>query len=90
MVKNNNESNILTIHNQDGTQEEAEIIIAFENKKTHEEYVVYTKNEVDEQDKITIYASKVEKSEEGIQLMGMSDEEWERVLEVLDELKESE
>ena len=77
----------LTIQNPDGSIEEAEIIVAFQDKETGDEYVVYTKNEKDANDKITIYASKMERTEEGTQLIGMSDEEWKKVLEVLDELK---
>ena len=77
----------LTIQNQDGTKEEAEIIIAFQDKLTGNEYVVYTKNEMDASKKITIYASKMEHTEEGAQLVGMSDDEWKKVLEVLDEFK---
>lgn len=77
----------LTIQNTDGSIEEAEIIVAFQDKETGDEYVVYTKNEKDANDKITIYASKMERTEEGTQLIGMSDEEWKKVLEVLDELK---
>ena len=79
------EKKILKIKTEDGSEIEAEIIIAFKLDVTNKEYVIYTKNEIDEEGNVTIYASALEDGEEGIKkLTGISsDEEWEKIKEVL-------
>lgn len=78
----------MTITNEDGTTEEVEIIVAFEFTDLGKEYVVYTKNEVDANDNVTIYISTVEGVENGEAILGgiETDEEWTRIKEVLREL----
>ena len=55
-----NEKRLMSIVSEDGTVEEVEVILAFEFKDTKKEYVIYTKNEKDENENITVYVSNVE------------------------------
>lgn len=85
------EKRMMSIVTEDGSVEEVEIILAFEFKDTKKEYVVYTKNERDENENVTVYVSNVDRSSGEPKLMGVDDEEdWNRVKDVLRELSKSE
>lgn len=78
---------ILTINKLDGTTEEVEEVISFEFNDTKKRYVVYTKNEVDQNGNVTIYVTEVVKDAQGTRFLGVStDEEWTRIKEVLRKL----
>ena len=78
---------IMTIVKEDGTEEEVELIISFEFNDTKEEYVVYTRNEKDENGNTTLYVSRVDRSEDSPRMGAIkSDEEWDRIKDVLREL----
>lgn len=81
----------LSILKEDGTKEEVDLLICFEFNDTKKEYVVYTKNEKDENGNITIYVSSVDRSGE-LPKMGAieSDEEWSKIKDVLRELSKNE
>ena len=49
------EKKAMSIVSEDGSVEEVEVIVAFEFKDNKKEYVVYTKNEKDENGNITVY-----------------------------------
>lgn len=82
---------ILTINKEDGSTEEVEEVISFQFNDTKKEYVVYTKNETDENGNVTIYVTEIIKDETGNRFVGVSsDEEWAKIKDVLRELaKES-
>ena len=81
------EDKVMTIVAEDGTVEEVEVILAFEFKDNKKEYVVYTKNEEDENGKITVYVSNVNRETGEPRLFGVEDEnEWTRIKDVLREL----
>ena len=85
------EKQIMSIVAEDGSVEEVEVILAFEFKDTKKEYVIYTKNEKDENDNITVYVSHVDRSSGEPKLLGVEDEEeWSRIKDVLRELSKSE
>ena len=85
------EKKIMSIVAEDGSIEEVEVILAFEFKDTNKEYVIYTKNEKDENENITVYVSNVDRSSGNPKLMGVDDEEeWNRVKDVLRELSKAE
>ena len=85
------EKKVMSIVAEDGSIEEVEVILAFEFKDTKKEYVIYTKNEKDENDNITVYVSNVDRSSGEPKLLGVEDEEeWSRVKDVLRELSKSE
>ena len=77
----------MSIIGEDGSIDEVEVVIAFEFKDTKKEYVVYTKNEKDENGNVTVYVSRVDRSTETPKLYGIDDEEeWNRVKDVLRKL----
>ena len=81
------EKKIMSIVNEDGTTEDVEVILAFEFKDNKKEYVVYTKNEKDENGNVTVYVSNVDRSEGEPKLLGVdSENEWSRIKDVLREL----
>lgn len=77
----------LTINKLDGTAEEVEEVISFEFNDTKKRYVVYTKNEVDQNGNVTIYVTEVVTDDQGTRFLGVStDEEWTRIKDVLRKL----
>ena len=85
------EKKMMSIVLEDGTTEEVEVILAFEFKDTKKEYVIYTKNEKDENDNVTVYVSHVDRSSGEPKLLGIDDEEeWNRIKDVLRELSKVE
>ena len=85
------EKQIMSIVNQNGETEEVEVVLAFEFKDNKKEYVVYTKNEKDENGNVTVYVSNVDRSQGEPRLMGVeSEEEWTRIKDVLRELSKPE
>lgn len=86
-----NEKKVMSIVSNDGSIEEVEVIIAFEFKDTGKEYVVYTKNERDENENITVYVSNIDRSAGEPKLLGVENEaEWNRIKDVLRELSKAE
>ena len=82
---------IMSIINEDGQTEDVEVILAFEFKDNKKEYVVYTKNEKDENGNVTVYVSNVDRSDGEPKLLGVdSESEWERIKDVLRELSKPE
>ena len=83
-MNDNTKKVTMSIIDEDGSIDEVEVVIAFEFKDTKKEYVVYTKNEKDENDNVTVYVSSVDRSGETPKLYGIDDEEeWNRVKDVL-------
>lgn len=78
------EKRILTINKPDGTSEQVEEVISFEFDDTKKQYLVYTKNEVDETGNMTIYVTEVKKENNEYKFLGVSTEaEWDRIKAVL-------
>lgn len=88
--KDKEEKKVLSIIKEDGTKEEVELLICFTFNDTKKEYVVYTRNEKDENGNVTVYISSVDISGE-IPKMGAieSDEEWSKIKDVLRELSKN-
>ena len=82
---------MMSIIAEDGTTEEVEVILAFEFKDNKKEYVIYTKNEKDENGNVTVYVSNIDRSSGEPKLVGIDDEEeWNRIKDVLRELSKGE
>lgn len=78
------EKRIITINKADGTKEQVEEVISFEFSDTKKQYLVYTKNEIDESKNMTIYVTEVKKEGENYKFLGVSgDDEWEKIKAVL-------
>ena len=87
----NSQRKVMSIVQEDGSIDEVEVVIAFEFKDTKKEYVVYTKNEKDENENITVYVSNIDRSASEPKLLGVeTEEEWNRIKDVLRELSKSE
>ena len=85
------EKRILTITKTDGSKEQVEEVISFEFNDTKKRYVVYTKNEKDENGNVTVYVSNVDRSSGEAKLLGVeSENEWKRIKDVLRELAKDE
>ena len=78
---------ILTINKLDGTTEEVEEVISFEFNDTGKRYLVYTKNEVDQNGNVTVYVTEIVQDDLGTRFLGVeTDEEWARIKDVLRKL----
>ncbi len=83
--------NIMITTLPDGTKEEVEVLLAFKFNDNNKEYVIYTKNEVDDNGNVTIYISNVARVGNNVTLSTVSDDnEWTRIKNVLRELSKSE
>ena len=83
--------NIMITTLPDGTKEEVEVLLSFKFNDNNKEYVIYTKNEVDEVGNVTIYISKVDRTSGSPVLNTVSDnDEWTRIKSVLRELSKNE
>lgn len=86
-----NDRKMMSIVSEDGSIEEVEVILAFEFKDNKKEYIIYTKNEKDENDNVTVYVSNVDRSSGEPRLVGVDDDnEWNRIKDVLRELSKPE
>jgi len=82
---------MMKIYLDNGTVEEVEVLLTFELLDIKKQYVVYTKNEVDENGNVTIYISTVNKEGDNVRLTNIAtDEEWSKIKDVLRELAKSE
>ena len=85
------EKRTFSISKLDGTEETVEEVVSFEFTDTKKRYIVYTKNETDAQGNVTIYVTEMVTENDETKFMGISsDEEWERIKEVLRELAKKE
>lgn len=84
----NQEKQIMSIVQEDGSIDEVEVLVTFEFTDTKKDYVIYTKNEIDEKGNITVYAASVIKTPDGSTKLGGidTDDEWTRIKEVLKSL----
>ena len=53
-IQESEEKKMMTIINEDGSSEEVEVVIAFEFKDNNKEYIIYTRNEKDENGNVTV------------------------------------
>ena len=91
MVEKQNEKKVMSIVTNNGAIEDVEVILAFEFKDTNKEYVVYTKNEKDENGNVTVYVSNIDRSGDEPKLVGVENEnEWNEIKDVLRELSKTE
>ena len=88
---NTDNKNTMVITLPDGKTEEVEVLLAFKFKDNNMEYVIYTKNEKDENGNVTIYISNVTRNGDTVTLTTVTDDnEWTRIKNVLRELSKAE
>lgn len=57
----NDENKMMSIVLEDGSIDEVEFLLSFKFTDNNKEYMIYTKNETDDNGNITIYVASVEK-----------------------------
>lgn len=78
------ETKKINLTNQDGTMIQADVLLYFTLKTTGKDYVIYSFNETDQNDMMTIYTSIVTKNGEQLVLSKIQDEnEWNQVKDVM-------
>ncbi len=83
----NNIDKTLVITLPDGSKEEVVTLLTFKFNDNNKEYVIYTKNETDENGNVTIYISNVVRTEGKVALTTIADDsEWSRIKDVLRDL----
>ncbi len=86
-----NKKRTIVVLDEAGNEKEAEILSAFTIKKYNKNYILYTLNEVDENEMVKIYASELIEKENMYSLGAIeSDEEWTAVKEVMKDVAKSE
>lgn len=78
------ETQRIIIKNQDGNEVEANVITFLKDENTNKEYVFYTFDNIDSNDKVDakIYASMIVENSSGYELLPIeSEEEWKRLQE---------
>ncbi len=83
---------VMSIVLEDGSIDEVEVLLSFEFTDTKKEYIIYTKNETDDNGNVTIYVASLNRKEDSDPVLGgvESDEEWARIKNVLKELSKPE
>ena len=81
---------IITITLENGTKVEVELLLSFKFNDNNKEYVIYTKNETDDNGNVTIYVSSVTRVGDDVTLGTVSDDtEWSRIKDLLRELSKN-
>ena len=81
----------MTLTLENGSTEEVEILLSFKFNDNNKEYVIYTKNEKDENGNVTIYVSGVTRVNDSVSLSTITDDtEWSRIKDLLRELSKNE
>jgi len=80
----------MTLNLEDGTKEEVELLLSFKFNDNNKEYIIYTKNEKDENGNVTIYVSNVTRVNDDVTLGTITDDnEWSRIKDLLRELSKN-
>lgn len=77
---------IIELIQADGSIKEAEVLLYFKLNETEKDYIIYTFNEIDEQNLATISCCVVEEENGEAVLNSVSDEDWPLVKNVLKEI----
>jgi len=78
-----------TMENDDGEEVTYDVICMFDSDETGKSYVVYTDNSIDDEGYARIFASVINEEGEDIRLSEIeTDEEWDMVQGILDEMPE--
>lgn len=85
------DSRMMSIVLEDGSVDEVEFLLSFKFTDNNKEYVIYTKNESDDNGNVTIYVASVERNGDSDPKLGGvdSEDEWTRIKNVLKELSKN-
>lgn len=76
-----------SVYNEDGETIECEVLFTFESEDSQKNYIVYTDNTLDEDGFTRVYASVFNPEDENMELMPITEEEWELVDGLLQEMQ---
>ena len=83
-INENVEKQIVTMITPDGEEVDVEVLLFFELESNHKEYLIYTYNEKDKNNMITVYASSFVEEENSYHLRPIeTEEELDQVKEVM-------
>ncbi len=81
---------MISITLENGTKEDVEVLLSFKFNDTNKEYLIYTKNETDDNGNVTIYVSSVTRVNDEVTLNTVSDDaEWTKIKDLLRELSKN-
>ena len=87
------EKKIISIVDENGAIDEAEELLRLELSEYNKKYIIYTKNETDDNNNVTIYISELYKENENssdVELRAIeTDQEWDKLKEILKEISKS-
>ena len=85
------DSRMMSIVLEDGSVDEVEFLLSFKFTDNNKEYMIYTKNESDDNGNVTIYVASVERNGDSDPKLGGvdSEDEWTRFKNVLKELSKN-
>ena len=87
------EKKIISIVDENGAIDEAEELLRLELSEFNKKYIIYTKNETDENNNVTIYISELYKENDNssdVELRAIeTDQEWDKLKEILKEISKS-
>lgn len=87
------EKKIISIVDENGAIDEAEELLRLELSEFNRKYIIYTKNETDDNNNVTIYISELYKENENssdVELRAIeTDQEWDKLKEILKEISKS-
>ncbi len=85
------ENRMMSIVLEDGSIDEVEFLLSFKFTDNNKEYMIYTKNETDNNGNVTIYVASIDRQEgQDAKLGGIdSEDEWTRIKNVLKELSKN-
>ena len=87
------EKKIISIVDENGAIDEAEELLRLELSEFNKKYNIYTKNETDDNNNVTIYISELYKENENssdVELRAIeTDQEWDKLKEILKEISKS-
>ena len=85
------DSRMRSIVLEDGSVDEVEFLLSFKFTDNNKEYMIYTKNESDDNGNVTIYVASVERNGDSDPKLGGvdSEDEWTRIKNVLKELSKN-
>ena len=73
----------IKVKKANGEIAEAEVLLCFALEENGKNYILYTFNEVDEQDMETVHASIITETEDGYELEAIPPKEWSEVKDVM-------
>ena len=73
----------IKVRKSNGELAEAEVLLCFELEDTGKKYILYTFNEVDEQEMETVHASIITENNNGYELDSIPAEEWKEVKDIM-------